>query len=307
MITSICLNPSFDRTVNVDAIQIGQMNRCQASREDMGGKGINVSVVVNRLGMKNCCLGFLGEENGDRLRRMLDKEGITFDFIPVPGMVRTNVKILAGDGSGVTELNEPGPTVSPLHIQKIKALVKEKAQQSRYMVFTGSTPSGCGEMIYRDLMMAASPVPCVLDAVGPLFMQGLSARPYLVKPNQDELQATLRLKLRTLREMRDAAFALIQKGVQNVIVSMGKYGALFTDGKRTYFAPSLKVKACSTVGAGDAMLGGVLFGLEKGEELCGAFRYGVAAGAASVMTDGTQLINVDDFNRLLSQVKIQEV
>ena len=121
------------------------------------------------------------------------------------------------------------------------------------------------------------------------------------------MQAIMRKELRTLREIRDAAMFLISYGAQNVVVSMGKTGAVFVNEKKTLFAPALRVEARSTVGAGDAMIGGILAGLMRGANLTEAFKFGVAAGAASVMTDGTQLVHKADFDMLLPKVTVQEV
>jgi len=152
-----------------------------------------------------------------------------------------------------------------------------------------------------------APAPCILDCTGQQLIKGLEAKPFLIKPNLSELEATLGTSLRTLRSIRSAAVGLIERGAQHVIVSMGKMGAIYTDGSQTLLAPAPAVKAQSTVGAGDAMIGGLLLGLKKEGSLAHALRYGVAAGAASVMTHGTQLINPEDFKELLPKVHLQEV
>ena len=121
------------------------------------------------------------------------------------------------------------------------------------------------------------------------------------------MEATLGIELRTMRTIRDAALLFIQLGVEHAVVSMGEMGAMYVSAKKTLFAPALRVETKSTVGAGDAMIGGMLLGYEKEKDMARAFRYGIAAGAASVMTEGTQLMLRSDFERLLDQVKIQEV
>ncbi|MEG0901588.1 MAG: PfkB family carbohydrate kinase, partial [Clostridia bacterium] len=148
---------------------------------------------------------------------------------------------------------------------------------------------------------------CVLDSAGAPLLNAIKEKPFLVKPNLPEMEAIMKKELRTLRAVRDAALLLVDYGAQNVIVSMGKYGAVLVSGTSTLFAPALQVEARSTVGAGDAMIGGVLMGLERGETLQESFRYGVAAGAASVMTDGTQLLRKRDFAELIGKVTVQEV
>ena len=129
----------------------------------------------------------------------------------------------------------------------------------------------------------------------------------MIKPNLPEMESLMKKELHTLRSLRDAALFLIGYGAQNVVVSMGKYGAMFVNETTTLFAPALMVEARSTVGAGDAMVGGILAGLSSGASMQEAFCYGVAAGAASVMTDGTQLLYKNDFDLLLPKVTVQEV
>lgn len=307
MITSICMNPSFDKTVEVDALEVGEVNRIRTSRTDMGGKGINVAVVAKRLGLHSRCIGVMGEDGSARLRSMLDGERMEHAFLTVPGSVRTNTKIVSRDGKGVTELNEPGAAMDAAQLKAFFDLAREKAADSRYTVLTGSLPPGCPLGTYRDLMRAMDGTDCILDVGGKELELGAEAHPFLIKPNLSELEATLGLELRTLRSIRDAALIFLRKGVQHVVVSMGSMGAMYVSKEKTLFAPALRVEARSTVGAGDAMVGGLLKGLEVEGDMAHAFRYGVAAGAASVMTEGTQLIVPEDFNNLLNQVKVQEV
>ena len=307
MITSICMNPSFDKTVEVDTLAIGEVNRIRTSRQDVGGKGINVAIVARRLGLKVRCVGCVGRDGADRVSNALNKEKIAHEFVKVNGAVRTNTKIVTGDGKGVTELNEPGSRIFDRELEEVFELVKRSARDSEYLVLTGSLPPGCPPETYRDLMRAATGVPCILDVGGEALNLGVEEKPFLIKPNLQELQDSVGMELRTMRAIRDAAMAYLKKGVQHVVVSMGSIGAVYVGEDASIFAPALKVKVKSTVGAGDAMIGGILKGLEREKDVARAFRYGVAAGAASVMTEGTQLIVPADFLYLLDQVRVQEV
>jgi len=307
MITTVCLNPSIDKTVDVSSIEVGEVNRILNIRMDMGGKGLNVAVVAHRLGMDVQCIGCMGREGADMMDRLIAGEGIRTSFLKVNGGIRTNMKVVSHAGQGVTEFNEPGEALSEEHIQAFFKLAEEKARNSEYVVITGSPRPGCPDVLYRDLMKSVAPAKCILDCSGNQLIKGLEAHPFLIKPNLSEMEATLGISLRTLRSIRTAAVQLVSLGAQNVLVSMGKMGALFTDGAQTLFAPGLTVAARSTVGAGDAMIGGLLLGLEREGSLAKALKYGIAAGAASVMTEGTQLINPVDFQELLPKVQIQEV
>ncbi len=308
MITTICLNPCFDKTVSVDRLQPVQVNRIREARVDQGGKGINVAVVAKRLGLDVQCIGVMGENGSADLTAIMDREGLKHNFLTVPGHVRTNMKVYSLDGQGVTELNEPGTPLTEDDLKRFTKLAEETTAGSDMIVLTGSLPPGCPEGTYRDLLKALDGKKCILDTEGrELELATKGAHPFLIKPNLREMEATLGIELRTMRAIRDAALLFVRLGVQHSVVSMGAMGAMYISADKTLFAPALRVETKSTVGAGDAMIGGMLLGYEIEKDMARAFRYGIAAGAASVMTEGTQLIVRSDFEALLDQVRIQEV
>lgn len=308
MITTICLNPCFDKTVSVDSLLPGQVNRIRDARVDLGGKGINVAIVAHRLGLDVRCIGLMSENGSTELTGMMDREGLEHRFLTVPGHIRTNMKVYSCDGQGVTELNEPGTPLTPDDLSRFTSLAVESTADSDIVVLTGSLPPGCPEGTYCGLMTALEGKKCILDTEGrELETASKKAHPFLIKPNLREMEATLGIELRTMRAIRDAALLFIRLGVQHAVVSMGPMGAMYISADKTLFAPALRVETKSTVGAGDAMLGGILLGYEIEKDMARAFRYGIAAGAASVMTEGTQLIVRSDFESLLDQVRIQEV
>ena len=308
MITTICMNPCFDKTVEVDELKVGQVNRIRDARVDQGGKGINVAVVAERLGLDVQCLGIMGKDGSEELTALIEKENLKHSFQLIPGHVRTNTKVVSASGQGVTELNEPGPMVDDENLRRFFERCREKTRDSDMVVVTGSLPPGCPEGTYRDLLKILDGKKCILDTQGKeLELAAKGACPYLIKPNLKEMEATLGIELRTMRTIRDAALLFIRLGVEHAVVSMGEMGAMYVSADKTLFSPALRVEIKSTVGAGDAMIGGMLLGYEKEKDMAKAFRYGIAAGAASVMTAGTQLIVREDFERLLDMVRIQEV
>lgn len=307
MITTVCMNPSFDKTASVEALAPGGLNRLRDVRVDVGGKGVNVAVVLKRLGVPVGCVGCLGERGRESFLQMIRQEGVPFDYLPMPGEVRTNLKLLDNSTRAITEFNEPGISMDSAQLEDFLTLLREKAGESEYVVLSGRLPEGCAETTYQRCLKALEGKKCVLDCAGETLLHGIKERPFLIKPNLPEIEGIMKKELRTLRGLRDAALFLIEYGAQNVIISMGKYGAMLISRTDTFFAPALMVEARSTVGAGDAMIGGVLAGLSRGESLAESFRCGVAAGAASVMTDGTQLLRRPDFEALLPKVTVQEV
>lgn len=307
MITTVCMNPCFDKTVSVEKLEKGEVNRVSDVRYDVGGKGINVAIVLRRLGVDVSCVGCIGKDDEAAFRDMLSKESVDFEALRLDGKIRTNLKVIEQKTGSATEINESGPVISEEQIQKFLELLKKSTQDSDIVVLSGSVPVGSGKDIYRRCMEQLDGKKCVLDTSGDMLLEGLKAKPYLIKPNLPELESLMKKELRTLRSIRDAALTLIEKGAQNVIVSMGRYGATYVSPTVTLFAPALQVEARSTVGAGDAMIGGVVMGLAKGAALGESLKYGAAAGAASVMTEGTQLIKVEAFEKLLPKVCVQAV
>lgn len=307
MITTICLNPSFDRAMEMESLKIGDVNRIREVREDMGGKGINVAVVAQRLGLDVQCIGTMGENGADQLSAMMDAEGLRHKFMRIPGRVRVNLKLVIKGEKGITELNQTGSTMREEDLQAFFRMAEEETRDSEMVVLTGSLPPGCPQGTYRELMKRLEGKKLIVDTEGKELEMAAKAHPFLIKPNLHEMETTLGLELRTMRSIRDAALLFIRLGVEHAVVSMGAMGAMYVDAERTLFAPALRVAARSHIGAGDAMLGGMLLGYEKEGDMAKAFRYGVAGGAASVMTEGTQLIVPEDFYTLLEQVRIQEV
>ena len=302
MLACVCLNPSFDRTVSLRSFTVGDVNRVLSARQDVGGKGINVAITARRLGIASCVLGCAGKNGIDAVRRKLDGEQVTHVFLPVDGDVRMNMKIVPQDGTGVTELNEPGAPVNAANQRAFSDLLAEKTVAGQYVVLTGSLPPECPPEYYRDLMLSLPERLFVLDVSGAALMAGAE-----VELICDGLQAAMNRPLPTMADVHQAALELLEMGAQNVLVSLGGEGALWVSERGAMFAPAIPVRVQSTVGAGDAMVGGVMAGLEKTGDVRRALAYGAAAGCASVMTEGTQLIRPDDFAALLPQVQIQDV
>ena len=254
MITTICLNPALDRTVTVDSLVPGHVNRIRTARTDVGGKGVNVAVVCCRLGLDAQVIGCAGVDGYSKLRAKAKAEDIGCDFHTVEGAIRINTKVVPLDGSGVTELNEPGPTLTAEDIDVFFDMAAEAAAGSEYVVITGSLPPGCPVHTYRNLIEMLH-VPCILDVGGAALAEGVKAKPFLIKPNHHELAATVGRELHTLEDIRAAAQTFVDGGVRHVVVSLGKDGALYVGAEGCFYAPEIPVEVRSTVGAGDALEG----------------------------------------------------
>ena len=307
MIATVCLNPAFDRTASVVQFIPGGTNRLSNISITPGGKGINVGVALKRFGVETQCIGCLGAENRADYLALLEKTNLSFFHVLLSGKVRTNLKIWDKKENCVTELNESGPKMNVDAQELFASLLEENTKNSQYVVFSGSLPEGCSADFYRYAIQKTGNARCILDASGEAFRQGILANPFLVKPNLNELEQLFQKRFSTLAEIRDAALTLWEKGVKNVLVSMGKEGAIWAVEGEAYFARGISVKVRSTVGAGDAMLAGFLMALTTGRKSLEVFSWAVAAGTASVMTENSLSLEMKTAEKLLSKVVIQKI
>ena len=309
MITTVCLNPAIDRSISIAEFTYGGMNRVKSVRNDAGGKGVNVAVTLARLGLETSCLSFLHKNGGKEIENRLISSGVSSAGVWLDGALRTNIKLLDQSKNIVTEINESGAPVGEADLKKMSELIFHHAQDSDFLVLSGSLPPGCPVDYYRTLIEAAEGTNCrcVLDADSARLTEGLKARPYLIKPNQYELELLVGRPLSSIEETKGAALSLVDQGVSIVAVSMGADGALITDGRETLYAPRLQVDVRSTVGAGDAMIAGLTAGCLAELPLSEIFIKGVACATASVMTEGTQLIEKAVYKSLIDQVEIKSI
>lgn len=309
MITTVCLNPAIDRSISIAEFTYGGMNRVKSVRNDAGGKGVNVAVTAARLGLETECISFLHKNGGKEIENRLIGSGVGSAGVWLDGTLRTNIKLLDQSKNIVTEINESGAPVSEDALRKMTELIALHAQSSDYLVLAGSLPPGCPVDYYRTLIEATEGMKCrcILDADGNRLTEGLKARPYLIKPNQYELELLVGRSLSSVSDIKKAALDLIGQGVSIVAVSMGADGALITDGSETLYAPRLNVEVKSTVGAGDAMIAGLTAGCLAELPLSEIFIKGVACATASVMTEGTQLIDKATYKSLLDKVDVKSI
>ncbi|HHX59863.1 MAG TPA: 1-phosphofructokinase [Epulopiscium sp.] len=307
MITTVTLNPTIDRTIILNSFHHGSINRITSVKEDAGGKGINVAKVLQSLGHKSCAIGFLGKNNSDYVESLLEAEKLTNDFITVEGQTRFNTKIVEMDTKITTDIKEIGFEISEEKLSSLKDLIITYAKKSEVMTFNGSVPPGLPSNVYFNLLSIANEyTKTVLDTDGVFLLEGLKASPYIIKPNIDELESAISRKLNTHEEIKVAARELIRDyHIKYVLVSMGANGSILISAHKAIFAKSLKVDVKSSVGAGDAMTAGFIYGVMNEDVTTSkALAYATACGALAARQGGTQAFKKEDVIKLVKEVEL---
>ena len=292
MIYTVTLNPSLDYVAICDTFNIGQTNRTNNEYIVPGGKGLNVSILLSRLGNDTTALGFIGGFTGAELERLLKLQNINCDFTRVSENTRINVKL---SNQEITEFNASGIS---LDNEKIKAL-KEKIKQLKsgdWLCLSGSIPKGAKSDIYLQLALCAKDgVKIVVDTVGEPLKQSLNVKPLLIKPNIDELCDLFGVKIETLEQVEIYAKKLQKSGAQNVLISMGSDGALLVDDNgNTHFQKAPKGKVINTVAAGDSMIAGFIHRYLETQNFSDSLKFAVCSGSATAFSKWLaepQLIN----------------
>ena len=285
MIYTVTLNPALDYIVNVPEYIEGEVNRAETERISAGGKGINVSLALNNMGVRNTALGFTAGFTGAQIRKILAQKGCDTDFIELDGgFSRINVKI---KGGAETEINGNGPVITRADTD---ALVKKLGNLSEndILVLSGSAPPSLPSSIYGDIMNALKDkkIKTVVDASGDLLMSALKYKPFLIKPNHKELGEIFSANITSRREAAHFASKLCDMGAQNVLVSMAGSGAVLVRGDGTvYEKEAPKGAVVNSTGAGDSMVAGFIAGFFKSGNFEEALKTGVAAGSASAFCE----------------------
>ena len=309
MIITVTMNPAIDKTVEIDQLLPGGLNRIRKVEYDAGGKGINVSKTIRELGGTSIATGFLGGNAGKTIQSVLGKKEIGNDFIQVDGETRTNTKVFEKNGA-VTELNEPGPVISEDQIHALLQKLEDYADDHTLFVLAGSIPAGVDRNIYAEItrLVHKKGAKVLLDADGELFRNSLEAVPDIIKPNRVELEEYAGFDYRASQEeLLNLARKIRQKGIGTVAVSMGKSGAILVKDGYEVRCPALSVKAHSTVGAGDAMVAALAYSWDQGLDDDALTRLCIAASAGAVTTIGTKPPTRELVDQLAEQVIIERI
>lgn len=307
MILSVCPNPSRDCTLELDSLNVGRLNRIRNKVETYSGKALNVAIGVSRLGANSFASGFMFEDGGSLFEDRLERENVKYDFVMNKGSVRVNYKII-DNKSMLTEINDKGDEVSLDKQKELLSLIGKLSENASIAIISGSLPKGVDPSFYYEAVSSVkSGVKVVVDAEKDNLKAALKHELYLIKPNLNELEEIAGESLNSKSEILSAAGILLDKGVKNIIVSLGAEGAIFTDGSNSYFCKSASVAVNSTVGAGDSMVASACVQIEKGADSKEILRCAVAAGTASIITPGTNLFYKDKYEEIYKRLKVEKL
>lgn len=303
-IVTLTMNPAVDLFAEVDRVAPDEKLRSRNPRRDPGGGGLNVARAIHRLGGDATAIFPAGGSTGELLKRLLEEEEIRISTVAVSGFTRENFTAWESGSDRQFRFILPGPELDQGEQQRLRdeALSADPA----YLVASGSLPPGVRPDFYARLADAArnAGVRLVLDTSGDALREGVSGGVFLVKPNLRELSQIAGRDVSEDPDQEEAARRLVERGgAEVVVVSMGAGGVLLVTGSITERIPSPTVPIRSKVGAGDSTVAGITLALARGEDVPTAVRFGVAAGAAAVMTPGTELCRREDTERLFDRIR----
>ena len=309
MIVTVTPNPVLDRTLTVPRILFDEMIRAKAVRLDWGGKGFNVSRALKALGAASLAMGFVGGATGQMLERGLGDMGIATDLVHIAEETRTNTVISDADTQRYIKVNEVGPTVRGEEMVAFIGRARARVRPGDLWVLSGSLPPGLPHDFYAQLasVVQRGGAKALLDSSAEPLRQGCLASPYLVKPNAVEAAQMTSQAINSVGDALSAAEFFLRQGIQFVALSLGADGLLLAWQRRAVWAKPPCVRALNPVGAGDALLAGVVWALEQQlprEEMA---RWGAAAGTAAAMRAGVDVGTRSEVQALYDQTQIEIV
>lgn len=307
MITTVTLNASIDKAYRLDSdFQPGQVMRVKETRNTAGGKGLNVARVVQLCQEEVVATGFVGGFNGRYLEFLLEEDGIASRFTHIAGETRSCINVL-DTAFGSTELLEAGCQVTEQEVAAFLEQYSQILEETDVVTLSGSLPQGVPVSIYAQLVELARQAgkQVILDSSGQSFQEGLKAKPTLVKPNQDEIQALFGLTIDTVEDTIVYARQIAAEGAQYVVVSLGGDGALMVTEEAVYHARPPKITPVNTVGCGDSMVAALAVGLKRGESPQECLKFAVAVGTANALTHSTGNFRQEDLDWIYPEVTVE--
>ena len=309
MITTVTLNTSIDKAYSISSpLEVGTVMRVSSCIDNAGGKGLNASRAIATAGEQVLATGFVGGNNGRLLCELLERDGIPEDFVHVEAETRCCVNVLEPSGRS-TEFLEPGRPVNEDEVKEVVEKVARLAERSSIVTFCGSTPAGMPDDIYVRLIdvVHQSGARAILDTSGRLLERSIDAKPDLVKPNSDEIGALLGRKVENPDEVADAAVQLHERGVAQVVVSLGSKGALMACDEGVFLGTPPHIEVVNPVGSGDTMVGTFAVAMARGMGPADQLRFAMACATANCLSASTGHFELSVAEKLAPEVLVERV
>ncbi|MEI8282260.1 MAG: 1-phosphofructokinase family hexose kinase, partial [Armatimonadota bacterium] len=309
---TVTLNPCVDHLLRIEKLVVGDTNRVKQQEKDAGGKGLNTSRVFAKLGGVTIATGFLGGATSAFIRHVMKDENVLDGFVYVSGETRTNFSVEDESGNPPTTFNQRGPEITPGEWLALKEKIGMLAVKADWVSFGGSLPPGVETNAFYELALIAREKgsKIVVDADGAVLSEAIKVMPDMIKPNSKEAGRLLGRTIETDEDAQRATqelYQMIGGGSRFAIISRGERGAMMTCAEGTFVGISPKVQPKSTIGSGDSMIAGILRALGQGKTADEALRWGLAAGAATALTDGSAIGDKATIERLLPEAVVQKV
>lgn len=306
MIVSLTPNTTIDLTVFVERLQTNTTIRASRTVYSLGGKPTDAAWILGRMGVASLALGLAAGAIGEKVKALLEDFGVQTGFVAAEGETRINTVIIDESNGEHTTITSASMLVRPAHLDLLRERYLNALERATVLITGGSLPPGMRPDFYFEAIELARErgVPVIFDASEPNLSAGLRARPDFIKPNEHELSALVGRKLKTDAELYDAGREILERCGAQVVITMGKDGALAVLRERSYRIPPIPVEVSSPAGAGDAVLAGLAHAIHHKQPLEEGLRLGVAAATAVCLQPGTAAYDIADMQRFLPQVEL---
>ena len=305
MITVLTMNPSIDRSYVLADFVTGKVQRAQSVIATAGGKGLNVSRVANCLGGKVCCLGFLGGFTGEFIKQEIEAEGLINRFTPIQGISRICMNFR--DHKGVsTEVLERGPEIRPDEMQQFEQELQQVLKDTKILVASGSLAPGLPKNYYGKIsrLCREQNIKFILDSSGESLRLAIKDRPFLIKPNEEELEYITGIPVRTDEDVFLASSKVLEMGAENVCVSLGKQGMMLNGSLGRFLVHIPTVEALNTVGCGDSLVAGLAYALHENYNILEMLKFANSCGISNALHKGVGQIDPAQVEAFAKQVSV---
>ncbi len=309
MIYTVTLNAAVDKLYVIDSLQPFEVTRVKEVNNTAGGKGMNVARVAALAGEKVTAMGLIGGYNGEFFKSLIDEPNITSKFTKIDGETRTCINVKDIDTNHSTELLEPGCEVSDKDLNRFLKDFEKTIEDASVITISGSTPKGTPDDFYSKLVKIAKSKgkKVILDTSGDNLKNSLESKPTMIKPNVDEIKQILNIDIDSKEEIINAAQKLHEEGIEIVVISLGKDGAIIACDEGVFKGDTPDIPVVNTVGCGDSMVAGFAFGMARKYSIQETIKFAMAVSSANAMTCETGSFDRKALDKLLYRVKVRKV